>query len=145
MIDVDNFKLYNDTYGHVAGDEVLKRIATTIERALGRAGDLAARFGGEEFVVVLPGASRGGLRLIAEKIRLEIEALQVPHEHSATGRHLTISIGGACIVPKPDDPMTLLIETADLALYEAKGEGKNRVAIAAEFGAAGAPRRLPPG
>jgi two-component system, chemotaxis family, response regulator WspR len=143
MIDVDNFKLYNDTYGHVAGDKVLKQIASAIEGCLTRASDLAARFGGEEFAVVLPGTSRGGLRLLAEKIRREVEALQMPHEPSPTGRQVTISIGGACFVPKPDTAMTLLIETADLALYQAKREGKNRVAIATDPDAAGTPQDAP--
>src|ERR1700722_3074029 len=85
MIDVDNFKAYNDTYGHVAGDEVLKRVAHTVESCLGRSPDLAARFGGEEFAVVVPGTSAGGLRLLAEKIRMAIEGLAIPHSASADG------------------------------------------------------------
>ncbi|WP_109480556.1 diguanylate cyclase [Paraburkholderia sp. C35] len=128
MIDVDNFKPYNDTYGHVAGDEVLKTIAATVEGCLGRPGDLAARFGGEEFAVVLPGTSAGGTRLLAEKIRLEVAALRIPHAGSPAGQHVTISVGCATHVPAPDAPMTSLIEAADLALYRAKRDGKNRVA-----------------
>lgn len=127
MIDVDNFKLYNDTYGHVAGDEVLKAIASAIERCLGRSGDLAARFGGEEFAVVLPGTSMGGARLLAEKIRREVEALALPHEASAASRYVTISIGTASVVPGAATAMTSLVEAADLALYQAKRSGKNRV------------------
>ncbi|MEO7201228.1 MAG: diguanylate cyclase [Candidatus Tumulicola sp.] len=126
MIDVDSFKLYNDTYGHVAGDEVLKRIASTIEGCLSRSGDLAARFGGEEFAVVLPGADVGGMRRLAEKIRRAIEALQLPHASSSTSQSVTISVGGAVVVPTPASAMTSLIEEADLALYRAKHEGKNR-------------------
>ncbi|MCR4471345.1 diguanylate cyclase [Burkholderia sp. SCN-KJ] len=129
MIDVDNFKLYNDTYGHVSGDDVLKRVAATVESCLGRPGDLAARFGGEEFAVVLPGTSPGGVRLLAEKIRLAIEALRLEHVHSSTGRYVTISIGGASVVPAVGTTMTSLIEAADRALYRAKRDGKNRVAI----------------
>jgi two-component system chemotaxis family response regulator WspR len=129
MIDVDNFKLYNDTYGHVAGDEVLKHIASTVEGCLGRPGDLAARFGGEEFAIVLPGTSSGGTRLLAEKIRLEVEALRIPHAGSSTGQHVTISVGCATRVPAHNAPMTTLIEAADLALYRAKRDGKNRVAM----------------
>ncbi|MGU7772029.1 diguanylate cyclase [Burkholderia sp. MR1-5-21] len=129
MIDVDNFKLYNDTYGHVSGDDVLKRIAATVESCLGRPGDLAARFGGEEFAVVLPGTSPGGVRLLAEKIRIAIEALRLEHVHSSTGHYVTISIGGAGVVPAAGAPMTSLIEAADRALYRAKHEGKNRVVI----------------
>ncbi|WP_233635127.1 diguanylate cyclase [Burkholderia cenocepacia] len=130
MIDVDNFKLYNDTYGHVSGDSVLKQIASTIERCLGQSGDLAARFGGEEFAVVMPATSPGAARLLGEKIRLAVEALRLRHAHSSTGNHtVTISIGGASIVPAPGLPTTLLIEAADRALYRAKHEGKNRVEI----------------
>jgi len=127
MIDVDNFKAYNDTYGHVAGDEVLKQVAHTVESCLGRSSDLAARFGGEEFAVVVPGTSSGGLRLLAEKIRLAIEGLQIPHAGSASGV-VTISIGAALILPSASEPVTTLIEAADVGLYRAKRDGKNQVA-----------------
>jgi two-component system, chemotaxis family, response regulator WspR len=129
MIDVDNFKQYNDTYGHVAGDEVLKRIATTVESCLGRAGDIAARYGGEEFLVVLPGTAAGGGKLLAEKIRLEVEALALPHRNSLAAQHVTVSIGGAAAVPAPGSAMTSLIESADRALYEAKRKGRNCVVM----------------
>ncbi|AOI59734.1 diguanylate cyclase [Burkholderia diffusa] len=129
MIDVDNFKLYNDTYGHVSGDSVLKQVAATIERSLGQAGDLAARFGGEEFAVVMPATSPGAARLLGEKIRLAVESLRLEHAHSSTGRYVTISIGGASIVPAAGVPTTSLIEAADRALYRAKHDGKNRVEI----------------
>lgn len=129
MIDVDNFKSYNDTYGHVAGDDVLKLVARAIESSLNRPADLAARFGGEEFAVVLPSTSTGGLRLLGEKIRMEVEALAVPHTGSASGR-LTISVGGVTQVPQPAGDMKQLIEAADLALYRAKRDGRNRVDIA---------------
>jgi two-component system chemotaxis family response regulator WspR len=127
MIDVDNFKAYNDTYGHVAGDEVLKRVAQTVESCLGRSPDLAARFGGEEFAVVVPGTSAGGLRLLAEKIRLAIEGLAIAHSGSASGV-VTISIGAASRVPGASDAVTTLIEAADIGLYRAKRDGKNQVA-----------------
>lgn len=129
MIDVDNFKLYNDTYGHVAGDEVLKQIASTVEKCLGRPGDLAARFGGEEFAVVLPSTPLTGIKLLAEKIRSEVEGLKLPHVHSSTGEFVTISVGGASVVPSMGSAITTLIEAADLALYQAKREGKNRVVV----------------
>lgn len=127
MVDVDNFKAYNDNYGHVAGDEVLKAIASTLERCSDRAGDFAARFGGEEFAVVLPGTSASGACLVAEKIRREVEALQIPHKFSATAGHVTASVGVACIVPTEDRSMSSLIEVADQALYRAKYMGKNCV------------------
>jgi two-component system chemotaxis family response regulator WspR len=129
MIDVDNFKLYNDTYGHVAGDEVLKRIASTVAGCLGRPEDLASRFGGEEFAVVLPGTSIGIVRMLAEKIRREVEALELPHANSSSGPYVTISVGGAATVPRLETGITWLINAADLALYRAKHEGKNRVAV----------------
>ncbi len=78
MIDVDNFKSYNDTYGHVRGDDVLKRVAAAIQNVANRPADLTARFGGEEFAIVLPGAPAGGVRLLAERVRQEIEQLGLP-------------------------------------------------------------------
>jgi two-component system chemotaxis family response regulator WspR len=128
MIDVDNFKSYNDTYGHVAGDDVLKLIARTIESSLSRPGDLAARFGGEEFAVVLPGASAPGLRLLAEKIRIAVETLGVPHTGASHGR-LTVSIGGVTQTPHDEEGAKRLIESADVALYRAKRDGRNRVVV----------------
>ncbi len=137
MIDVDNFKLYNDTYGHVAGDEVLKRIAATVDGCLSRPGGLAARFGGEEFAVVLPGIGLDVLAQLAEKIRLAIEALRVPHAQSSTGAHVTVSVGGAVMEPSPGTTMTSLVEAADLALYRAKHSGKNRAVVVGAGAGAG--------
>ena len=129
MIDVDNFKLYNDSYGHIAGDAVLKQIALTVESCVSRLAGLAARFGGEEFAVVLPGASAGSLRLLAEKIRSTVEALKLPHANSPTYPYVTISVGGASVVPTSQVDMSSLIEAADRQLYRAKDDGKNRVAV----------------
>jgi two-component system, chemotaxis family, response regulator WspR len=128
MIDVDNFKSYNDTYGHVAGDDVLKLIARAIESSLNRPADLAARFGGEEFAVVLPSTSVAGLRILGEKIRMAVEALAVPHTGSAS-KCVTISVGGVMQVPQPGEWVKKLIEAADLALYRAKRDGRNRVEV----------------
>ncbi|GAB5094544.1 diguanylate cyclase [Caballeronia sp. LP006] len=128
MIDVDNFKSYNDTYGHVAGDDVLKLIAHAIETSLNRPADLAARFGGEEFAVVLPSTSAPGLRLLGEKIRIAVEALQVPHAGSATD-FVTVSVGGATQDVIDENASKQLVESADLALYRAKRDGRNRVII----------------
>ncbi|VVD90112.1 Phytochrome-like protein cph2 [Pandoraea eparura] len=127
MIDVDNFKIYNDTYGHIAGDDVLRRVATTIADAAARPADLAARFGGEEFVIVLPNTTASGAVVIAEKVRAQIDAMAIPHIGSANGHHVTISVGGASLVPRTHMASTSLIESADLALYRAKQLGKNRV------------------
>jgi two-component system chemotaxis family response regulator WspR len=132
MIDVDYFKPYNDTYGHVAGDNVLRSVATTIRREIRQPRDLVARFGGEEFAVVLPGSGSAGARLLAEKMRRDVAALALPHVGSAVSEHLTISIGVATLTPTPDLAETALIEEADAALYRAKRDGRNRVAFSTE-------------
>ncbi|TDG04076.1 diguanylate cyclase [Paraburkholderia guartelaensis] len=129
MIDVDYFKPYNDTYGHVAGDNVLRSVATTIRREIRQPRDLVARFGGEEFAVVLPGTGSAGARLLAEKMRRDVAALALPHVGSAVSEHLTISIGVATLTPAPGLAETALIEEADAALYRAKRDGRNRVAF----------------
>lgn len=127
MTDVDCFKLYNDTYGHQAGDDCLKAIGIAIGKVLYRTGDLAARFGGEEFAILLPHAGTDGALAIADRIRLTIQNLEIKHKHNAAGV-VTISIGVGTIdsfnkKPKPGD----LIEAADRALYRAKAQGRNRV------------------
>ena len=127
MMDIDAFKQYNDTYGHLAGDEALRQVAATIRAGATRATDLAARFGGEEFALVLPATSPGGARLIAEKIRLDVERMAIPHCASPTTGSLTLSIGVATLVPQRDQPVDLVVELGDQALYQAKREGRNRV------------------
>ncbi|MGE8357070.1 MAG: diguanylate cyclase, partial [Microvirgula sp.] len=127
MMDIDAFKQYNDTYGHLAGDEALRQVAATIRAGATRATDLAARFGGEEFALVLPATSPGGARLIAEKIRLDVERMAIPHCMSPTTGSLTLSIGVATLVPQRDQPVDLVVELGDQALYQAKREGRNRV------------------
>ena len=130
MIDIDNFKLYNDTYGHLAGDDVLKRVGETIQHSGARAADLASRFGGEEFIILLGGTSLEGARHIAGMCRQSVEDLHIPHSASTTSAHVTITIGGATTVPqRGDTAFHQLIETADQALYEAKNTGKNRVVL----------------
>jgi two-component system chemotaxis family response regulator WspR len=127
MIDVDSFKRYNDTYGHLAGDEVLKAIAGAMQASFGRPTDLTARFGGEEFVVVLPATPSASLPALGERLRANVEGLRIPHSASTVGGIVTISIGGATKTPQKDEPFLPLIETADSALYKAKESGKNRV------------------
>ncbi|MDW3688010.1 PleD family two-component system response regulator [Cupriavidus sp. CV2] len=129
MIDVDSFKAYNDTYGHVAGDEVLRRVAGVIRENCARPADLPARFGGEEFAMILPATSPGGARLLAEKVRRAIESLQVPHSGSPVGQHVTVSIGGTAIVPGADVPFSRIVEIADAGLYQAKRNGRNQVVM----------------
>jgi two-component system, chemotaxis family, response regulator WspR len=132
MVDVDSFKRYNDTYGHLAGDEVLKGIATAMQRSFMRPTDLTARFGGEEFVVVLPVTPTASLPALGEKLRHNVEDLHIPHSASPTGEFITISVGGATRTPQNEDALLSLIETADAALYEAKESGKNRVVTRGE-------------
>lgn len=126
MCDVDFFKLYNDTYGHLAGDECLRKVAKAISRHSERPSDTVARFGGEEFAVVLAETTIGGALMVAEKIRHGIRELDIPHDSSPFG-HVTLSIGIASAAPGFDNPPDDLIAAADRALYRAKQEGRDRV------------------
>lgn len=124
MIDVDDFKRYNDTYGHLAGDVVLKRLAQALERCSRRPVDLVARFGGEEFVMTLR-APLEGASYIAERLCREVEQLAIPHCGSSVAGKVTISVGGASALPERGDAYSQLLAAADAALYEAKRCGKN--------------------
>jgi two-component system chemotaxis family response regulator WspR len=126
MIDVDNFKRYNDTYGHLAGDEVLKAIAGAMRKSFARPTDLTARFGGEEFVVVLPATPPEALPALGERLLENVAALNIAHTGSPLGV-VSVSIGGATKIPATGEDFVPLMENADSALYEAKGTGKNRV------------------
>ena len=127
LCDVDFFKSYNDHYGHIAGDEVLVRVAKEITEGR-RSGDTAYRYGGEEFLIVLPEQSLQATAVSAERLRLAIEALRIPHEGKEPPGSLTISAGVAAVGPSdPKSPDDLLRE-ADAALYRAKETGRNRVA-----------------
>jgi two-component system chemotaxis family response regulator WspR len=129
MIDVDNFKLYNDTYGHLAGDEVLKGVAMVMRQRFMRPTDLPARFGGEEFAVILPATPIAPLQTLGESLRVGVEELCILHSASEIGDRITISVGGASVIPKTGESFLQLIDRADEALYEAKRLGKNRVVI----------------
>jgi diguanylate cyclase (GGDEF)-like protein/PAS domain S-box-containing protein len=127
MVDVDNFKAYNDANGHVGGDECLKRIAGAVASEM-RANDLVARYGGEEFAVILPNQSLKGAAIVAERIRCRVEQLRVPHG-AGIGRHVTVSIGAATALAAPDTAPCQLVATADAALYRAKHMGRNRISL----------------
>jgi two-component system chemotaxis family response regulator WspR len=129
MIDVDEFKRYNDRYGHLAGDEVLKTVAATIQRHCRRSSDLAARFGGEEFVVVLPDASLDQTVHLTERLCHSIEALALPHLASTVSTHVTVSIGAALTIPAQGRSPLQLVDIADKALYQAKATGRNRAVV----------------
>ncbi|MGC9527635.1 MAG: diguanylate cyclase domain-containing protein [Limnospira sp.] len=127
MGDVDFFKAYNDTYGHQMGDECLKAIAKILDRCAKRPADLASRYGGEEFAIVLPDTPAEGAVRVAREIQAEVKKLAVKHETSDVGEFVTLSLGIACRVPTSDLTPENLIELADIALYEAKRQGRNRI------------------
>jgi len=126
MIDVDFFKRYNDTYGHAAGDDCLRTVARVLAATVNRPADLAARFGGEEFAVLLPNTSAEGARQLAEAICRGVYATGLEHRASDYGT-LSISAGVATVVPAPGEGVRALIEAADAALYQAKAAGRNTV------------------
>lgn len=125
MIDIDYFKIYNDTYGHLAGDQCLKSVANVLKNTIQRQGDFAARFGGEEFVVLLSNTTEDGAVIVAEKIRVKIENLGIKNEELATV--ITGSLGVAAMIPEPGMNPDTLINAADRALYQSKKDGRNRV------------------
>jgi diguanylate cyclase (GGDEF)-like protein/PAS domain S-box-containing protein len=127
MVDVDNFKAYNDTHGHLGGDECLKWIAGAVASEM-RANDLVARYGGEEFAVILPNQSLKGAAIVAERIRCRVERLRVPHA-AASGKHVTVSIGAATAIAACDTEPSQLVAIADAALYRAKHMGRNRISL----------------
>jgi two-component system chemotaxis family response regulator WspR len=130
MIDVDNFKRYNDTYGHLSGDEVLKQIAAAIQATFRRPTDIAARFGGEEFIVLLSGTEGKAAHTLGDAFCRRVAELCIPHSESPPLKRVTVSIGGASAMPQHGDSAIALIELADKALYEAKRLGKNRIVMA---------------
>jgi diguanylate cyclase (GGDEF)-like protein len=127
MIDIDHYKLFNDTYGHVAGDECLKRIAEYLAQHEQRPADLAARFGGEEFVLLLPETDAASAERVAELICGGIQSLGLRHEKSPFGS-VTVSVGAATLTE--DATAELLLRAADRALYAAKQGGRNRYVLA---------------
>ncbi len=128
MIDVDFFKLYNDTYGHQGGDECLRRVAGAMSSVVKRSSDEVARYGGEEFAILLPTTDQPGACIVAERIRVAVEELAMPHARSAIADHVTISIGVASMAVSMQAVPTQLVGIADQALYRAKQQGRNRVA-----------------
>jgi diguanylate cyclase (GGDEF)-like protein len=125
MVDVDHFKKFNDTFGHPAGDSLLRQVAEAISAAV-RQRDVVYRYGGEEFSVLLPGASPSEARLVAERIRWAVENRQMRGEHGQSVGSVTVSIGLSC---RTDLDTSALVAAADSALYRAKHEGRNRVSF----------------
>lgn len=125
MIDIDFFKKYNDRYGHLQGDECLKAVATAIRSSILRPRDMVARFGGEEFVVLLPDTDTAGAEYIAGRIIAGIGKQGIPHSDSSVSDTVTVSIGIAASIPEKNDSSNKLLDMADKALYRAKLEGRN--------------------
>jgi diguanylate cyclase (GGDEF)-like protein len=123
MVDVDNFKNFNDSYGHPAGDVLLREVAIAISSAV-RSNDVVYRYGGEEFCVLLPGASPDEARYIAERIRYAVQARPLVDEAGAPVPQVTVSVGVSC---RTDLNTEALVADADAALYAAKQQGRNRV------------------
>lgn len=127
MIDIDHFKKFNDSYGHIAGDNCLKQVALGIKNITGRAHDIVARYGGEEFAVILPETDDQRATALAERIRKAVEQLEIPHELSESEKYVTVSLGvvtvSASVIASPET----VVDMADKALYRAKKNGRNRV------------------
>ena len=130
MIDIDYFKLFNDTYGHQAGDDCLKNVALALARIVHRPSDIVARYGGEEFAVILPETDTEGTQRVAEKMREAVSRLNVRHDASKVADKITLSIGVASMNPSGGDNPDCLLAAADDALYRAKHAGRNRVEVA---------------
>ncbi|EJZ58231.1 diguanylate cyclase [Pseudomonas fluorescens R124] len=128
MIDVDHFKRFNDRYGHLVGDDCLRQLSAIIKENIRRPGDLAARFGGEEFAVVLPDTDYVGAFIVAEKIRKAVQQAQIQHQDGGEGI-MTVSIGVSAFGPTTEDTPDSLIGAADKALYIAKTCGRNKSVI----------------
>ncbi len=123
--DIDAFKCYNDTYGHLAGDACLQKVALAFSTSLQHSEDLAARYGGEEFVAILPHTDLPGAVRVARRIQARVQRLQIPHDHSLAAAFVTISLGVASQIPQADRQPNHLLHQADTRLYEAKRCGKN--------------------
>ncbi|MEJ2038058.1 MAG: diguanylate cyclase [Desulfosarcinaceae bacterium] len=125
--DIDYFKEYNDTYGHIKGDEALYAVAQAISAALKRPMDMVARYGGEEFAIVLPNTNLPGAMRVVNEVRAAVDALKIEHKTSRAKDHLTLSFGVAAIVPEGETSARELVQAADQALYKAKNTGRNRI------------------
>jgi len=127
ILDIDAFKQYNDRYGHPAGDRALRSVARVAYGAMGRPADLAARYGGEELVLLMPDTDAGSARVLMEELRTAVLNLAIAHEASTVMPMLSASIGGATLAAGSLEPQFELFEAADAALYRAKQAGRNRV------------------
>jgi len=131
MVDIDHFKLYNDHYGHPAGDATLVEVAGAMRRAAGRGQDLVARYGGEEFAILLPQLDGQGALGVGRRLMHELELLDLPHAASPTSQRLTVSIGISSMVPGEHSVPADLVQVADALLYQAKAGGRNQYRVSA--------------
>ena len=127
VIDVDYFKQYNDYYGHMQGDECLRRVAQAMDEGASRSRDLCARLGGEEFVLLLPSTDREAARNVAERCRKLLAQEEIPHARSGVGRLVTISLGVGTVVPGAQDDASVFLDRIDRRLYQAKSAGRDRI------------------
>ena len=133
MIDIDFFKQYNDHYGHVGGDDCLKRVANALRSGATRPRDFLARFGGEEFVIVLPETDEKGAAQVAARCREALAEERIPHERSTVAPTVTVSIGVGTIVPSAEDSAVSFVEEVDRRLYRAKQRGRNCVVLSGDL------------
>lgn len=131
MFDIDHFKIYNDTFGHPAGDKVISAVAKTLASYMKRSTDFVARYGGEEFVALMVGEPSEKVFEHLKSVRQAIEDLRIPHDPK-TSEWVTVSVGGVTIVPPPDGSYASYLKVADTMLYDAKRAGRNRVVWANE-------------
>jgi diguanylate cyclase (GGDEF)-like protein len=128
MIDIDYFKVFNDTYGHATGDQCLKHVACTLLECLKRPADIIARYGGEEFAALLPETERQSAEIVANRMRIKVETLKIPHVNSEVSKFVTISVGGATAFKDSGVASAeALLNAADIALYKSKNNGRNQV------------------
>jgi len=130
MIDIDHFKKYNDHYGHLAGDDCLKKVAGVLEAGLQRAGDMVARYGGEEFVALMPATDTAQALELAQEMGRRVEEEAISHQASPVAPVITVSLGVAAVVPQADGAPAQLVEAADQALYRSKEAGRNQATAA---------------
>jgi diguanylate cyclase (GGDEF)-like protein len=130
MLDIDFFKLYNDSYGHQGGDDCLKQVAKCLEETAKRDTDIVARYGGEEFAIVLPETGEKAAFDMAEAVRARIDSENIPHKSSKVADHVTISVGVATWLPEKSSKVDMLLAAADEALYKSKETGRNQVTSA---------------
>lgn len=127
LCDIDYFKQYNDTHGHLEGDRCLKAVSQCLQQAIQRPSDLVARYGGEEFAVILPNTDPEGALIVGHRLQQVMTSANIPHGRSNLSPYVTISLGVSCVIPSIHSPSEILIDLADQALYQAKKQGRNQL------------------